>query len=265
MHSAKFLVLKTVVYSERHLLLSMLSQNGYLCSVLCVGGQGSSRKNTGKKLEIGYVIEVIHLDFKNYNQYISMKEFQVLWTPNKMRESYRNISLLQFFTEIATLVFQEKPIDKLEWEDIKSEHVISHEYSVLYRFFELLENWIFKNREEMNVVAALFLSKLVILQGVVPQVKNCHKCQALLSVENIGVFDSPYFYCKNCLKYVESGKFFWRFLVWASHVKQSNLDKDDFSKQQFLNINQLKYSIHELFNLLSLSKEKIKSLSILEE
>lgn len=258
-----FIVLKVIVFGERHLLVTLLGRQGYLMSSLCIGGQGSSKKNTGTKLDIGYVIEIDQFEFNKNKLQTSFKEFQIIWSPMKLRDSYKCISVLHLILELSSNVFQEKIIESQDWINIKNDVTSSHEFDVLNKFIKLLEEWNFSNRLEMNAFAGLFLAKLVLIQGVMPRFQICHQCNRALSEEVVGLYDSAYFYCRECKTQSSRSRFFWSFLFWAKVIKQNELINNLIFKNEFLNTSMLKFCIDELLQLLTLKKEKIKSLSVL--
>ncbi len=98
---SKFIVLNNIVYQEHHLLVNMLNQNGHVYTLLCIGGQGSTKKQTGKKVEIAHVIDVNTLSENAKHHHCYLKEFEVIWNPWKIRSNYHAWCLLNFMLEVA--------------------------------------------------------------------------------------------------------------------------------------------------------------------
>lgn len=260
---SKFIVLSSILYQEHHLLLNMLNQNGHIYSIICIGGQGSVKKKTGKKVELGYVIDVHTLSENQKYQHSYLKEFELIWNPWKTRHNYSAWSLLNFMLEVSLRILPSKELSVQEWSNLKQDPNLSKEYEVLVKllfFLEEISNDSF-DKKDAKYLCLFFLAKMMILQGVFPRISQCYHCGSQLTKNNIALFQTSHFYCLNCQSVHVRAREFWAFLNFAKNTKYEELRQLPKQAWQLVEQTSIADYMEQFFTMLNLSKSNLRTYS----
>lgn len=264
---SKFIVLSNIIYQDHHLLVNMLNQNGHIYTILCIGGQGSVKKQTGKKVETGHIIEINALTENNKSQHFYLKEFELLWSPWKIRHHFQAWCLLNFMLEVAHKTLPSKDLNHHEWLELKSAEKVSNEYEVLVKFLffaEELALQTFKNNQ-LQHFCLFYLAKVMQLQGVFPRIGQCYNCDVTLSRLNIASFQSSYFYCQQCQPKKNKIENFWLFLNFVKSTKYEELKILPWENWPKIEASSFLDSVDQFFTMLHLSKSSLKTFNVIFE
>lgn len=258
---SKFIVLNNILYQEHHLLVNMLNQNGHVYTLLCIGGQGSAKKQTGKKVELAHIIEVNTLSENAKQQHCYLKEFEVLWNPWKIRNNYSAWCLLNFMLEVALRVLPAKELNTTEWNNLKQETKVSTDYEVLVKLLFFLEEVATQDFERKHAqhLCLFYLAKVMLLQGVFPRISQCYTCNIELNENNVALFQTSHFYCSNCQSEQSRAKTFWAYLKFAKSTKYEELRLLPWNAWLQLEAVSLLDYCEQFFTMLSLTKNNLKS------
>lgn len=263
----RFIVLSQIIYQDHHLLINVLNQNGHVYTLLCLGGQGSSKKQLGKKIDIGHILEVNALKENHKTAHLYLKEFEVIWSPWKIRNNYQAWCILNFFLEVSLKVASSKELNIKEWEQVKLENNNSKEYEVLVKFLfwieELAQNKI--DNYQTSSICLFFLVKVLTLQGMIPIMDKCYICESDLTLQNIAVFHQPNFLCTTCNQRQEWSVNLWRFMNFARHTKYETLRKLALDSWQHIESSSQANFFDQIFAMLHLSKQSIRSYSLISK
>lgn len=263
----KFVVLNQITYQDYHLLVTALNQNGHLYTFVCLGGQGSAKKQTGKKLEIGYVIEVQALSENKKLNKLYLKEFEVVFTPKEIRNNYNIWCVLNFILEVTQRTATEKDLNSIEWELLKVSNTIDFDYEVLVKYIFLLED-IAKNTIDKiftSHLCQLYVVKVMLLQGILPNLTKCSVCSSPLTAINVAHFEGHDFYCNQCAPVRSVAVQYWKFLVFSKEIKFSQLINMSFTAWQLIENSVIDQIFEQNFSLLGLSKSSLRSYTLISK
>ena len=265
----KFVVLSQIAYQEYHLLVTALNQNGHLYTFVCLGGQGSPKKQTGKKLEIGYVIDVLALNENKKLNKLYLKEFEIVFTPKEIRNNYNIWCILNFILELTHRTSTEKDLNSAEWGLLKVSNAVVFDYEVLVKYIFLIEDIAKKNKNiDKNFTAHLcvfYLVKLMLIQGILPSLEQCATCVTPLMASNVAHFEGHSFHCNRCAPSKTIALQYWQFLLFAKKIKFSQLINMDFSKWQVIELSLIPPMFEQNFSMLGLSKNSLRSYALISK
>ena len=149
-------------YQDRHLLGKILLRSGKKISVIFYGGQGASGE-----LEVGHLLGM-QLQRPSKGQSVELfgcRQWQLRWYHRQIRQNYRAFALACFYLEVVNYCAM-SAILGAEEEDRRQEEL-----------FKVVSNGIYyldgaqtlNHRWHQNV----FLAKLLIANGIFPQLDNC--------------------------------------------------------------------------------------------
>lgn len=183
MHAEGIIIHKTP-YKERDLICHILLRSGKTLPVYFYGGRGGGKKSKGSFLEIGFMLKLeLREQRKNLETAIYIaKEYSLLWGSDSIRSNYQALCLLSFYLEITSKIALS--------EDLKSQHgdefaglfkVISN---AIYFLDQTLERKTFRLYNQLF----LFLSKLTLELGVLPDTDHCLFCEKELTQNDMTLF-----------------------------------------------------------------------------
>jgi len=200
------LILSKMAYRERDLLLKILLRNGKQISVVIFGGQGGGKKKKPSQLEVGYMLK-LELSPSRSTDLYRVKEWSHLWTHQKIRYNFRAYYLLCFYLDFIGKVAMK--------DELYSPHSpFDEDFEGVFR---ILSNAIFYLEEDVTEVGEnletskhlfLFLSKLLVVQGVFPQRENCILCEASFyrGEEVLFIHEQGGFACEECSRQSSWGR-----------------------------------------------------------
>ena len=172
------IILSKTPYQERHLICRLLLRSGEKISAIFYGGQGGGKKKKSSFLEVGHLIKVEITRAKKNAQIYSIKEWSLVWHHDAIRMNHKAFYLLCFFLELSDKLVVEADLFEGDYEKRLNDDSI----------FKVLSNGIFHLERRLSNGADcfdndlfLFLSKLLIQEGIFPERNNC-----VLSGEELG-------------------------------------------------------------------------------
>ena len=210
--SVEGLILNKFPYGERHLICHLLLRSGNKVSVLFMGGRGGGKKLKPGVLEPGYLVEV-ELRRSRFSTSLPVAgEWFPRWIHQNIRFRYQAFHLMCFFLEMVGKIATE--------EDLHSPPSL---YQGNEKTFGVLANGLFFLEQKASAEnfcpsfgACVFLSKLLIAQGVFPTLKECVFCGSGLCADSASAFlpEQGGFACMVCCSGHRSGEGgLWQFLV----------------------------------------------------
>ena len=188
----------------------MLLRKGTKISVLFMGGRGGGKKIKPGVLELGYLIKV-ELRRTRFTAALAVAgEWSLGWVHRSIRFHYDAFQVMCFFLELVGKVATE--------EDIHSSPASGgHEktFGTLANGLFYLEQKAAAKKLRPSYEASVFVSKLLIAQGVFPVLRECVFCGAELGQDSAVTFISEQggFACIGCGPYHHSEeRGLWRFL-----------------------------------------------------
>ncbi len=174
------IILSKHPFQDRHLLGRVLLRNGKKISVIFYGGRGGGAKQKPAHFELG---QLVHLELKKSNTakqdalYQSL-ETKVQWQHEYIRNHYQGFLLLCFFLEIIEKIAPEDNLVDPNWG-------MSMENAGLFRVLSngivFLDHNLKKQQFIKEFDASVFLTKLLIEQGLFPNRESCAVCGENLS------------------------------------------------------------------------------------
>jgi len=192
---AEGIILQTVDYQERDLVVKMLTRQGTKLSLFVYGGQGGGTKKKPKIFQPGSLLKVeTQRDKKNSNEGLKIvKDSKVLWQSEHIRYSSQAFYFQCFYLEMINKVSQ-------YYQD---EISISEE---MQGIFTVLSNALFYLDQECKKDQHLWLNHLMFFQvkliyhlGLTPQLDYCVYCQGPLVIQQSWLIPSEGgFSCRAC-------------------------------------------------------------------
>ncbi len=264
---SKFVILNQIVYQDYHTLVTTINENGHLYTFICLGGQGSSKKQTGRKLELGYVIEVQAFSENSKLKKLYLKEFDVLFSPKLIRNNYNIWCVLNFILELTQRTISEKDLTSSEWALLKNHRSTSHEYELLVKYLFLLENFAKDGVDKYfsTHLCLFYMIKTMLVQGTLPNFEQCSTCRCLLSIDLLAHFEGTNFYCKKCAPGNSNAGRYWSFLVFSKQSKFIQLKESNVLDWKTLEPSSFETIFDQNFSLLGLSKKSIRSYTLISQ
>ena len=194
--SVEGVILSKYPYGERHLICHLLLRNGSKVSIIFMGGRGGGKKHKPGVLELGYLIKVELRRMRSTADLFVAKEWSLGWVHQNIRFHYRAFEVMCFFLELVGKIAVE--------EDL---HAPSSMGGGHERTFGTLANGLFYLEERTAAKqfsptydASLFVSKLLMAQGVFPVLRECVFCGINFGSESAVTFvpEQGGFACTGC-------------------------------------------------------------------
>jgi DNA repair protein RecO len=191
------ILLRKTPYKEKDLICEFLLRNGQLFSAYFYGGQGSERKKTSSILELGHLLKITTSGSKKErsSELMTAKEWEVVWHSDHIRKNFKAFYLLNFYAE-----FLLKIATKFNHGDDFQHDENSGLFKVLSNSLFFMDESVAQKKFDETQHLFLFLSKLILELGVVPQLDECMFCGIDLQGTNALVFDvkDGGFICHDC-------------------------------------------------------------------
>lgn len=185
------LVLKKIIYKERHIIAHLLLRSGKKVAVLCYGAQAGGKSNKSSILEIGHMLELELQVSKSTSGLYSSREWKLCWNSTPLRDHYKAFCVMSLMLEICEKVTIEDDLHDLYRSDDQTSvgyfNVLSNS---LFFLDGQLQNDMFNPHQSLLI----FLTKLSIQMGAFPERTSC-----VLSSNIINATDSV------CLIFEEGG------------------------------------------------------------
>ena len=163
------LILDKVPFQDRHLICRLLVRSGEKISVMFYGGRGGGKKKGPCVLDLGTMVRVYPVVGRATGGLYKSRQWSVLWRHEGIRDCYRSFGLLCFYLEVAA---------KMALEGEGSGGGGSGSYG--RRLFlatgnalRLLEENSRRRDRRPYFESSLFLAKVLIAEGVFPEVFRC--------------------------------------------------------------------------------------------
>ncbi len=235
------LILSKTPYQERHSIARLLLRNGKRISVMFYGGQGGGAKKKGTTLEIGNMLRLEVSQGKRTDHLYKAREWMALWYHKQIRYQHKAFYLMCFMVEL---------IEKLSIDDdlhdanrLEIEEASSGLFSVLSNAIFSMDQRLEVDQFKMEGDLCFFLAKLLIEQGVFPQMHNCCLCSHQIQTERSSVLlpEKGGFACEQCM-----------------HGHDGHRDMDHFDlHQDLLKISQTKYIELKNYQIKAVGVERI--------
>lgn len=183
MHVEGIIIQKTP-YKERDLICHILLRSGKTLPVYFYGGRGGGKKSKGSFLEIGFMLKLqLREQRKSLETAIYIaKEYSLLWGSDEIRADYQALCLLSFYLEFTSKLALS--------EDLKSQH--GDEFAGLFKVVSnaifFLDHALAQKQFKLYNHLFLFLSKLTMELGILPDTDHCLFCEKELDAQAMTLF-----------------------------------------------------------------------------
>lgn len=164
------LILKKVIYKDRHVIGHVLLRSGKKISVLFYGAQAGSKSGKAAILEVGHMLKIELQITRSTNQIYRAQEWGPIWTHRFIREDFSAFCVMCLMLEVSEKVASE--------DDLHDEHR-EHDKESL-GIFNILSNSLFqievllkKRKFYSHRSVMIFMAKLSFVQGVFPIRDQC--------------------------------------------------------------------------------------------
>ena len=216
-----------IPYQERHLIGHLLSRKGRLASILFFGGMGGGKKKKSSCLELGHMLQVELTRSRPTLELYRAREWRPLWVHENIRHNYQAFSLMCFYLETMRKTC---PAENLHDENLQSVNVNEGGFRLLSNALFHLEK---STSSDVRGKLFIFLTKLLIEQGLFPQREHCVLCaRALIPCSQLYLMSHHgSFACFDCIQSEErsevgdgaSGRELWELLGTVAQHKYSDL------------------------------------------
>ena len=227
------ILLSKVDYQDRHSIGKILLRTGEKISCLFYGGKGGGKKQKGSMLELGYFLEIELSRSKASSELYQAKEVLIKWSHEHIRKDYKAFYAMCLFLESS----QKLALDANLHEEVQVESRGEGAFKTLSNALFRLEAQCKNKTINVNDEIFIFVSKLIVDQGICPDLKTClfcglglDKCQQIKLV-----FDQGGFACSDCtenthekLKLQSLGKNIWHAFALTAVGQYQKIDKFDF-------------------------------------
>jgi recombinational DNA repair protein (RecF pathway) len=205
-------------YKERDIIGKLLLRSGKVVNLYFYGGRGGGKYNKGSILEIGHVLKfTLAPSRKKIEGDIKVaKEYNLLWEPNKIRTNYQAFYLLSLYAEIIQRI---AITDELDNEKHHDEH--SGLFKTLSNGIFCLDKAIEIEQYSLYQQLFIFLSKLILDLGILPDYEQCSHCHIELDKVDLASFEPRHggFTCRECV--LSSDQFISDNMVLFEELKNS--------------------------------------------
>lgn len=223
------LILSKVPYDDRHLICHLLLRNGKKISVMFYGGRGGGTKQKSSILELGYLVQLELRPTRSTKDMFQAKEWSLAWHHDLVRKDFRAFSLMCFYLELTQKLSPEDNLHDPHWES----------HTEMVGFFRVLSNALFYLEKSLKVPgtffplsqAAIFLSKVLLEQGLFPEREHCCLCgDELIKFNDMHLYpDEGGFACPPCMNQrfkhgLQSGRELWEIMGHAANSKYQEIE-----------------------------------------
>lgn len=219
-------------FKERDIIGKLLLRSGKIVDLYFYGGRGGGKFSKGSILEVGYMLKVTLAPQRKKleTQLHVVKEYSLVWEAAHIRSNYQAFYLLSLYAEIIQKIAVEEDLDH-------QESFAEHEgiFKVLSNGIFCLDKSIHNNDYRLYQQLFVFLAKLNVELGILPDYEQCLHCHIDLNKVELARFEPQNggFTCHDCL-----------------------LSADQFVSQDKALFEELKSSIALRLNLMSALKHK---------
>lgn len=225
-------------YKERDLIGKVLLRNGKVTNLYFYGGRGGGKLNKGSILEIGHMLKVtLAPKRKKLDQDIHIaKEWSLIWEANHIRSDFHAFYLISFLFELIQKIGID---DHLDEDHDKEDH--AGIFKSVSNCIFYIDKMISEKSFNLHSHLFLFLGKLSIELGIVPDFSTCLHCQCDLEQVDLMRFDPQNggYTCRECLLQIDesissnkqlfneltSSTEFRKILKYSLSLKFSEIDK----------------------------------------
>ena len=161
------IILSKMPFQDRHMICHLLGRNGRKTSVLFYGGQGGGIKKKSSNLDLGTMVWVELAPSRSTQSLLRAKEWDILWRHKKIREHYPIFAHLCFYLETVAKL---SPEDNLFEEETPGHQNL---FKVAANGIYSLEKNTTPQTKNLFFRSTLFLGKLLIAEGLFPEVSHC--------------------------------------------------------------------------------------------
>lgn len=159
------IVISKLPFKEKDLVASVLLKSGEQLSCLFYGGQGPKKASS---LELGTCLNV-ELS-RGHTDLVPVKEWKVHWYHKTIRYHYKSFALMCFFLDIVKKI---APIADSKEEDPQDKSDYIGLYIILSNALHELDKDDKNSKLHLDHHLLTFLVKLLIQQGIFPQLQVC--------------------------------------------------------------------------------------------
>lgn len=222
------IILSKIPFDDRHLICHVLLRNGKKISVMFYGGRGGGTKQKSSILELGYLIQMELRPTRSTKDMFQAKEWNLSWHHDEIRKDFRAFSLLCFYLE---LIHKLSPDDNLHDPHWAENAEMVGLFRVLSNAIVYLEKSLKDKRCFPIAQAAIFLSKLLIEQGLFPEREHCCLCgEELVKFNDMHLYpDEGGFACPPCMNVrfkhgLQSGRELWEIMGHAANSRYQDIE-----------------------------------------
>ena len=215
------LLISKIPFKERDLIGKVLLRNGKYVSIIFHGGRGGGTKKKSSVLELGFMLSVDLQWSRGGSELYRAKEWNLVWTHHHIRNHTKAFYLLCFFCEVMGLISFEENL-----HDSDDDGELQGLFRVASNALFFCEKELEKKNLEIHKHLLLFLSKLLLEQGVFPRIESCRVCGNFLNqFETLSlVSDKGGFACERCQRGGKLGKELWAFMGQSSTTKYQEFE-----------------------------------------
>lgn len=185
-------------FKERDIIGKLLLRSGKVVDVYFYGGRGGGKFSKGSILEVGYMLKLtLAPQRKKLETNIHVvKEYSLMWEAAHIRSNYQAFYLLSLYAEIVQKIAVE---EDLEHQDAFAEH--EGIFKVLSNAIFCLDKSVSVSDYQLYQQLFLFLAKLNVELGILPDYDQCLHCQIDLGKVELARFEPQNggFTCHDCL------------------------------------------------------------------
>ncbi len=252
------LLISKTPFKERDLIGRILLRNGKYVSILFHGGRGGGTKKKASVLELGFMFAIDLQYSRGGSEIYRAREWSPIWVHHDIRNHTKAFYLLCFFCEVMSFASFEENL-----HDSDDDGNLEGLFRVCSNALFLCEKELKEKRFDMHKNLMLFLSKLLLEQGVFPRIESCRICGNYLhQFDTLSlVSEKGGFACENCQKGGSLGKELWRFLGISSQTKYQDFQ---FEAPERIPMESMTTALLQYFNFqFQLSNNSFKSLPLL--
>ncbi len=222
------IIISKVPYDDRHLICHLLLRSGKKVSVVFYGGRGGGEKQKSSILELGYLIEVELRESRSTKDLYQAKEWKVNWHHEEIRKDFKAFSLLCFYLEVLNKL---APVDNLHDEHWSHNLEMVGLFRVLSNALTYQEKSLKEKKFFPLSQVIIFLTKLLLEQGLFPERENCCLCgEELVKFNDMHLFpEEGGFACHPCMNQkfkhgLQSGRELWEIMGHVSKTKYQSIE-----------------------------------------
>lgn len=250
------LVISKTPFKERDLICKILLRNGKKISVIFHGGRGGGTKKKSSVLELGFMLDIELSWSKSTSEIYRASEWNPRWMHKYIRNNSKAFYLLCFYCEVLNYISFNEDLHDFE-------ETVEGPFRVISNALFLLEKDLENKSFDMHKHLLLFLSKLLLEQGVYPRMESCRICGNYLEqFKTLAlVADQGGFACERCYEGGTVAKELWNFMGVSGKTKYQDFSysfSNDVHPQNMATA-LLQYFYYQY----QLSNQTFKSLSLL--